>query len=157
MPLPRLTALLPIHTVVRNVGKKGFYVLWTFVCMTAFFVVSTALQANSRTFHAFSRDNGLPDRGLFQRLAKNKVPVPAVWLICLVCGPSPSQTASGRVQATHALRAQAASACSPLRVTSPSTPSSRSARALLLSRSRLLQSHRANPSVTACLFSQHCA
>ncbi|GJN88492.1 hypothetical protein Rhopal_001458-T1 [Rhodotorula paludigena] len=84
--LPGLSGYSAATIIVRNVGKKGFYVLWTFVCMTAFFVVSTALQANSRTFHAFSRDNGLPDRGLFQRLAENKVPVPAVWLICLVCG-----------------------------------------------------------------------
>lgn len=65
--------------------------------MTAFFVVTTALQvrdaltilrdvtdgaqANSRTFFAFSRDGGLPDRGLFGKLAPNKIPIWSVWLV----------------------------------------------------------------------------
>ena len=31
----------------------------TFICLTAFFVVQTALQACSRTVYAFSRDKGL--------------------------------------------------------------------------------------------------
>jgi len=42
------------------------------------------VQANARTFHAFSRDHGLPDRGLFHKLAPNKVPVYAVWLVCFI-------------------------------------------------------------------------
>ena len=44
------------------------------------------MQANARTFHAFSRDRGLPDRGVFSRLAPNKIPVYAVWLVCLISG-----------------------------------------------------------------------
>lgn len=39
------------------------------------------MQACSRTFFAFSRDHGLPDRGLFTKLSKNKVPVYAVALV----------------------------------------------------------------------------
>ncbi|KAL8292062.1 hypothetical protein RQP46_001528 [Phenoliferia psychrophenolica] len=70
--------------IANNVGKKGFYAIWFFVCFTAFAVGATALQANARTFHAFSRDHGLPDRGLFARLAPNKVPVYSVWLVILI-------------------------------------------------------------------------
>ncbi|GAA5894121.1 hypothetical protein JCM5296_001017 [Sporobolomyces johnsonii] len=83
--LPGASGYAAATIIVRNVGKKGFYVLWSFVCFTAFSVVSTALQANARTFHAFSRDGGLPDRGLFCKLAPNKIPVYAVWLICFIC------------------------------------------------------------------------
>lgn len=70
--------------IFTNVGEKGFYVLWTGVCLTAFLVVQTALQANARTFHAFSRDHGLPDRGLFARLAPNRIPVWSVWLVVFI-------------------------------------------------------------------------
>ncbi|GAA5839585.1 hypothetical protein JCM9279_005990 [Rhodotorula babjevae] len=83
--LPGLSGYSAATIIVRNVGKPGFYVLWSLICFTAFAVVSTALQANDRTFFAFSRDEGLPDRGLFQRLAPNKVPMYAVWLVCLIC------------------------------------------------------------------------
>lgn len=58
--------------------------LTAFMFQVAFQVGATALQANARTFHAFSRDNGLPDRGLFHRLAPNKVPVYAVWLVVAI-------------------------------------------------------------------------
>lgn len=75
--------------LVNNVGLPLFLVLWSFVCFTAFAVVTTALQANARTFHAFSRDRGLPDRGLFSRLSGNKVPVYSVWLVCFLSGTSP--------------------------------------------------------------------
>ena len=46
--------------------------------------MQTALQANARTFHAFSRDHGLPDRGLFAKLAPNKIPVYSVWLVIFI-------------------------------------------------------------------------
>ncbi|KAF8756771.1 Amino acid permease [Rhizoctonia solani] len=57
-------------------GPSGLAVVW--VCLTAFFVVQTALQACSRTFYAFSRDRGLPDKGIFGRITKNHVPLYAV-------------------------------------------------------------------------------
>ncbi|GAA6015215.1 hypothetical protein JCM10207_003645 [Rhodosporidiobolus poonsookiae] len=75
----------PAEIIWRNVGPKGFYVLWAFICMVAFQVVATATQANARSFHAFSRDKGMPDRGLFSKLAPNKVPVNAVWLVLFIC------------------------------------------------------------------------
>ncbi|GAA6039817.1 hypothetical protein JCM8097_004236 [Rhodosporidiobolus ruineniae] len=75
----------PAEIIWRNVGPNGFYVLWAFICMVAFQVVATATQANARSFHAFSRDKGMPDRGLFMKLAPNKVPVNAVWLVLFIC------------------------------------------------------------------------
>ena len=86
--LPGVSGYSAATIIVRSVGKPGFYVLWSLICFTAFAVVSTALQANARTFFAFSRDEGLPDKGLFQRLAPNKVPMYAVWLVCFICGAS---------------------------------------------------------------------
>ena len=48
---------MSVATIISsNVGKAGFYALWVFVCFTAFAVVQTAMQANARTFFAFSRD-----------------------------------------------------------------------------------------------------
>ncbi|KAM0753010.1 APC amino acid permease [Meredithblackwellia eburnea MCA 4105] len=82
--LPGPSGYSAAQILANNLGKKGFYAVWTFVCFTAFAVGATALQANARTFHAFSRDNGLPDRGLFARLAPNKVPVYAVWLVIFI-------------------------------------------------------------------------
>lgn len=41
----------------------------------------TALQASSRTFYAFSRDHGFPDKGFFGKISKvTKTPLNAVWL-----------------------------------------------------------------------------
>lgn len=41
----------------------------------------TALQASSRTFYAFSRDHGFPDKGIFGRMSKlTQTPLNAVWL-----------------------------------------------------------------------------
>ncbi|GAA6019636.1 hypothetical protein JCM10207_006950 [Rhodosporidiobolus poonsookiae] len=79
--LPGVSGYAAATIIVRNVGKKGFYVLWSLVCFTAWSVVSSAMRANAHTFHAFSRDHGLPDRGLFCKMAKNKVPVYSVWLV----------------------------------------------------------------------------
>ncbi|GAA5867997.1 hypothetical protein JCM8547_000777 [Rhodosporidiobolus lusitaniae] len=75
----------PAEIIWRNVGPTGFYVLWAFICLVAFQVVATATQANGRSFHAFSRDKGMPDRGLFSKLAPNRVPVNAVWLVLFIC------------------------------------------------------------------------
>lgn len=84
-----------------RIGKSGTLFLWTFVCLTAFFVVQcvlstfmiiiviltslllsrTALQACSRTFYAFSRDHGFPDKGFFGHMSTmTKTPLNAVWL-----------------------------------------------------------------------------
>lgn len=76
----------PAEIIWRNVGPTGFYILWAFICLVAFQVVATATQANGRSFHAFSRDKGMPDRGFFAKLAPNKVPVNAVWLVLFICG-----------------------------------------------------------------------
>ncbi|KIS69619.1 uncharacterized protein UMAG_02154 [Mycosarcoma maydis] len=70
----------------QRAGKVGFLVIWPFVCSVAFFVVTTALQANARSFYAFSRDNALPDRGLFARVNKHTgTTVNAVWLVVIPC------------------------------------------------------------------------
>ncbi|GAA5879952.1 hypothetical protein JCM1840_006941 [Sporobolomyces johnsonii] len=74
----------PAQIIWQNVGPNGFYVLWSFVCFIAFQVVATATQANARSFHAFSRDNGLPDGGFFAKLAPNRIPVNAVWLVVFI-------------------------------------------------------------------------
>ncbi|GAA5827476.1 hypothetical protein JCM11251_003828 [Rhodosporidiobolus azoricus] len=83
--LPGPSGYAAATIITRNVGNRGFYVLWSFVCFTAFSVVSTAMQATARTFHAFSRDRGLPDRGLFCKMSKQKVPVWSVWLVGVLC------------------------------------------------------------------------
>ncbi|GAA5982500.1 hypothetical protein JCM10908_006674 [Rhodotorula pacifica] len=74
----------PAQILWMNVPRGLFFVLWSFICMVAFQVVATATHANARSFHAFSRDKGIPDRGFFSRLAKNKVPVNAVWLVIFI-------------------------------------------------------------------------
>lgn len=108
----------PAQILWMNVPRGLFYVLWAFICTVAFQVsglgladelrssrdwgkltrrgnlmeqvVATATHANARSFHAFSRDKGIPDRGFFARLAKNKVPVNAVWLVIFIAGEFPS-------------------------------------------------------------------
>ncbi|EPQ29553.1 uncharacterized protein PFL1_02772 [Pseudozyma flocculosa PF-1] len=67
-------------------GRVGFLVIWPFVCSVAFFVVTTALQANARSFYAFSRDGGLPDRGFFAKVSPRfNTTVNAVWLVVIPC------------------------------------------------------------------------
>ncbi|KAF8331863.1 APC amino acid permease [Cantharellus anzutake] len=79
--LPGPTGLAFIQIMWIRIGKSGTLFLWAFVCLTAFFVVQTALQACSRTFYAFSRDNGFPDKGFFGRMNQTtKTPIFAVWL-----------------------------------------------------------------------------
>ncbi|QRV98349.1 amino acid permease [Ceratobasidium sp. AG-Ba] len=79
--LPGPSGLAFLEIMYKRIGKGGALFLWFWVCLTAFFVVQTALQACSRTFYAFSRDRGLPDRGLFGKVTKNHVPLYAVWLV----------------------------------------------------------------------------
>ena len=70
----------------QRAGKVGFLIIWPFVCSVAFFVVTTALQANARSFYAFSRDGALPDRGFFARVNKHTgTTVNAVWLVVIPC------------------------------------------------------------------------
>ncbi|KAI5119557.1 hypothetical protein M0805_005621 [Coniferiporia weirii] len=72
------SAVLQIMT--DRIGKTGALFLWAFVCLTAFFVCQTALQACSRTVYAFSRDHGLPDRGIHGRVSKiTQTPLAAIW------------------------------------------------------------------------------
>ncbi|KAG9103315.1 hypothetical protein FRC07_010027, partial [Ceratobasidium sp. 392] len=79
--LPGPSGLAFLEIMYMRIGRGGALFLWVWVCFTAFFVVQTALQACSRTFYAFSRDRGLPDKGLFGRVTKNHVPIYAVWLV----------------------------------------------------------------------------
>ncbi|CUA67006.1 putative amino-acid permease C15C4,04c [Schizosaccharomyces pombe 972h-] [Rhizoctonia solani] len=79
--LPGPSGLAVLEIMYMRIGRAGCLFLWVWVCLTAFFVVQTALQACSRTFYAFSRDRGLPDKGLFGRIAKNHVPIHSVWLV----------------------------------------------------------------------------
>jgi amino acid transporter len=68
-----------------RIGKPGALFLWAFVCLTAFFVVQTALQACSRTVYAFSRDKGLPDGGYFAVMNNyTGTPIRAIWITTLV-------------------------------------------------------------------------
>lgn len=76
--------LIVANILYRNLGRVGFGIVWAIICVTAFSVVLTALQATSRTVFSFSRDGGLPDDGFFARLSPNKVPVYAVWVV-IVC------------------------------------------------------------------------
>ncbi|KZS89352.1 APC amino acid permease [Sistotremastrum niveocremeum HHB9708] len=79
LPGPSGSAFLAIMNM--RMGTAAALFLWTFVCLTAFFVVQTALQACSRTVFAFSRDHGLPDRGYFGSITNwTRTPLPAVWL-----------------------------------------------------------------------------
>ncbi|KAL1757075.1 amino acid permease-domain-containing protein [Schizophyllum commune] len=80
-----LIGWLSVYTIMNiRMGKAGALVLWVPVCLTAFFVVQTALQATSRTVFAFSRDHGLPDAGFFGRNSKYGIPFNAIWICTLV-------------------------------------------------------------------------
>ena len=59
------------------------------MCLTAFFVVQTALQACSLTVYAFSRDHGLPDGGYFGHVSRiTTTPLRAIWFVT-VCSILP--------------------------------------------------------------------
>ncbi|KAH7909898.1 APC amino acid permease [Hygrophoropsis aurantiaca] len=83
LPGPSGSAFLEI--MVLRMGKNAALALWFFVCLTAFFVCQSGLQAGSRTIYAFSRDRGLPDGGFFGQVsASTQTPLRAVWLTTLV-------------------------------------------------------------------------
>lgn len=62
-------------------------------------VVATATHANARSFYAFSRDKGMPDRGFFHKLARNQIPINAVWLVLFISGAFGSPFAEMRWEA----------------------------------------------------------
>ncbi|RDB23394.1 putative amino-acid permease C15C4.04c [Hypsizygus marmoreus] len=79
--LPGASGSAFLEIMYLRMGKTGALILWSFVCLTAFFVVQTALQATSRTVYAFSRDHALPDRGYFGKTSKlTLTPLRAIWL-----------------------------------------------------------------------------
>ena len=82
-----MSGCLPMAQIkVERMGQVGFLVVWPFVCLVAFFVVTTATQANARSFYAFSRDHGLPDFGFFAKVWKRTgTTVNAVWLVIFLC------------------------------------------------------------------------
>ncbi|KIJ62729.1 hypothetical protein HYDPIDRAFT_176497 [Hydnomerulius pinastri MD-312] len=83
LPGPSGSAFLAI--MVLRMGSRTALALWFFVCVTAFFVAQTGLQAGSRTIYAFSRDRGLPDGGFFGRVSQGtQTPLRAVWLTVVV-------------------------------------------------------------------------
>nr|XP_031858496.1 uncharacterized protein CI109_006141 [Kwoniella shandongensis]KAA5525568.1 hypothetical protein CI109_006141 [Kwoniella shandongensis] len=83
LPGPSGNAFLGI--MYLRMGRAGAMVLWAFVCLVAAFTVQTALQANSRTVFAFSRDGAFPDRGVLGRLnRKTKTPIIAVWFVVAI-------------------------------------------------------------------------
>ncbi|KAI0684048.1 APC amino acid permease [Cytidiella melzeri] len=83
--LPGASANAFLEIMALRMGKPGALFLWSFVCLTAFFVVQTALQACSRTVYAFSRDHGLPDRGYFGQVSRwTTTPLRAIWVTTLV-------------------------------------------------------------------------
>ncbi|KAI9607004.1 hypothetical protein KEM48_001661 [Puccinia striiformis f. sp. tritici PST-130] len=78
------SSMIVANILYRNLGPRWFAVVWSVICLNSFSVVLTALQANSRTVFSFSRDGGLPDRGIFSRLSAQKVPVYAVWSVIVI-------------------------------------------------------------------------
>ena len=102
LPGPSGSAFLEI--LAMRMGKPGALFVWvrifpiripplnvyscefkSFVCLTAFFVSQTALQACSRTVYAFSRDHGLPDRGYFGRVSRyTTTPLRAIWFTTIL-------------------------------------------------------------------------
>ena len=64
-----------------RIGKPGALFLWVFVCLSASFGCQNGFQAFSRAAYAFSRDNGLPDRGFFAVMNDyTGTPIRAVWI-----------------------------------------------------------------------------
>lgn len=85
LDLPGISGSAFLTIMANRMGKTGALILWPFVCLVAFMTVQTATQACARTFYAFSRDGGLPDRGLFGRLNRyTKTPIWSVWLVIIL-------------------------------------------------------------------------
>ncbi len=83
--LPGASGSAFLDIMVLRMGKPGALFVWAFVCLTAFFVCQTALQAASRTVYAFSRDKGLPDRGFFgYNSTWTQTPLRAIWFVTII-------------------------------------------------------------------------
>ncbi|KAF5314307.1 hypothetical protein D9619_011759 [Psilocybe cf. subviscida] len=83
--LPGASGSAVLEILVLRAGETGAFIIWAFVCLTAFFVVQTALHAASRTLYAFSRDHGLPDMGYFGETSKiTHTPIRAICLTTAV-------------------------------------------------------------------------
>ncbi|KAL4080597.1 amino acid permease [Scleroderma citrinum] len=83
--LPGVSGSAFLQIMVLRMGTPVALFLWSFVCLTGFFVVQTGLQAGSRTFYAFSRDHGFPDHGYFGHISKwTQTPLRAIWLITIM-------------------------------------------------------------------------
>ncbi|KAI0339089.1 APC amino acid permease [Trametopsis cervina] len=78
-----------LEILVLRIGKPGALVLWTPVCLTAFFVCQTGLQAGSRCIYAFARDRMLPfpfshsSLDLAKINKHTKTPIRAIWFVAL--------------------------------------------------------------------------
>lgn len=74
-----------LEIMALRMGKPGALFVWSFVCLTAFFVAQTGLQAGSRTIYAFSRDRGFPDGGYFGQVSSYTLtPLRAIWFTTIV-------------------------------------------------------------------------
>ncbi|KAH0832163.1 amino acid permease [Lanmaoa asiatica] len=83
LPGPSGSAFLAIMAL--RLGTRLALAVWVFVCMTAFFVAQSGVQAVSRAFYAFSRDRGLPDSRFFGHISVvTQTPLRAVWLTVFV-------------------------------------------------------------------------
>ncbi|KAG9315648.1 amino acid/polyamine transporter I [Chiua virens] len=83
LPGPSGSAFLTI--MVLRLGYRTSIALWVFVCMTAFFIAQTGMQAVSRAIYAFSRDHVLPDREFFAHITHStQTPLRAVWLTAVL-------------------------------------------------------------------------
>lgn len=83
--LPGISGSAFLQIMVTRMGVPAALFLWSFVCLTAFFVVQTALQACSRLLYAFSRDHALPDSGYFNHISPwTQTPLRAIWLTTAV-------------------------------------------------------------------------
>ncbi|KAG1744633.1 APC amino acid permease [Suillus paluster] len=83
--LPGISGSAFLQIMVMRMGTPAALFLWSFVCLTAFFVSQTALQACSRTVYAFSRDHGLPDNGYFGHIAgSTRTPLRAIWFTTIL-------------------------------------------------------------------------
>ncbi|KIJ60931.1 hypothetical protein HYDPIDRAFT_42996 [Hydnomerulius pinastri MD-312] len=83
--LPGVSGSAFLQILALRMGVPAALFVWSFVCLTAFFVVQTALQACSRTVYAFSRDHGLPDNGYFGHVSgSTQTPLRAIWFTTIL-------------------------------------------------------------------------
>ncbi|KAI0684049.1 amino acid permease-domain-containing protein [Cytidiella melzeri] len=87
--LPGVSGSAFLEIMVLRIGKTGALILWTPVCLTAFFVCQTGLQAGSRCIYAFARDHMLPfpfshsSLDLARINSHTKTPIRAIWFVAL--------------------------------------------------------------------------